>query len=335
MRICIYGAGAVGGAVAARLIATGQHQVSVIARGDHLRAIRTQGLTVRTKGVDLVARPDVASDDPGALPPQDLVLVTLKAPALPEAAEPVTRLLAPGACAVFVVNGIPWWWRYGRDIPAAPLPLLDPAGRLWARPGPDRVLGCVVYSGAEVVEPGLIVHRGTNRWIFGEPDGTLSPRLRQVAALFEAAGLAAETSPDLRRHIWLKLVANASRNPVGSLSRLDNRDAAGDPDLHRLMTGAVGEIVAIAGAMGWDIGKDVDAGAICNPAQFPPAARSSMLQDVMRGRRLEVEAILGQVHAFGRELGIETPVLNLLTPLLRGLDQSIGRAPQRDGPGPS
>lgn len=158
MKICVYGAGAIGGHVAARLIAATRHDVSVIARGESLTAIRESGLTLHSAGEVIKAVPVAVTDDPSRLPPQDLVIVTVKAPGLPSIAESIAGLSGPTGCALFLVNGIPWWWHYGREREPRPLPALDPDALLWKHVRPERALGSAVYSSNELVAPALINH---------------------------------------------------------------------------------------------------------------------------------------------------------------------------------
>jgi len=317
----VYGAGAVGGHVATRLAHAGLCELSVLARGEHLRAIRTDGLTLRhVDGARWHARPARATDDPATLAPQDVVLVSLKAHALPAHAAALRRLLKPDGVVVFLNNGIPWWWRHG--LPGAgPLERLDPQGALWRELGPERALGAVVYSSNEVEAPGRVLHRGRNHYILGEPDGSLSPRLARVATLLQDSGIDTETSATLRANIWRKLLLNASGNPVSALTRLDTTERLADPALLALCRQIVAEIAAIAAAQGWplDAADVARAGAAASVA----SARPSMLQDVLLARPLEVDAILGQPQLFARELGVPTPALDVVIALLRGLDRAL------------
>lgn len=321
MKLCIYGAGAIGSHVAVRLTAARAAEVSVVARGAQLQAIRARGLTLCRGGRETTIVPAAATDDPATLPPQDLVVVTLKAYAVPGEAGRLAGLLAPGAAALFVLNGIPWWWNYGLKDRDGPLPLLDPGGALWAGLGPERAIGCVVYSSNTVTGPGIVTHDGGNRWLIGEPDGMDSARVRQTVALFQTAGLHAEASRDLRREVWRKLVLNVAFNPLCALARCTTSGLARDPALAATARGLVAETLAIAAAMGWDIRDEVDAASV-----LPTSGgdwRPSMLQDVERGRPIEVEAILGQVHEFARRAGVRAPAIESVLPQLRALDRSL------------
>ncbi|WP_176463864.1 ketopantoate reductase family protein [Bordetella genomosp. 11] len=328
MDVCVFGAGAIGGFMAARLAADGQAKVSVIARGAHLAAIQTHGLRVLSTGGDIAARPAHAVDRPQDLPPQDIVFVTLKAYALPAAASAIAVLLKPGGHAVFVTNGLTWWWKHGLPDPG-PLPLLDPDGALWNTLTPQRVLGCVVYAPTEVIEPGVVRHTGPNRWLLGEPDGADSARLRATIELMRHAGLGAEAPADLRREVWSKLMRNAALNPLCALTRLPSNELASDPQLLAIGDGIIAELVAIAAAQGNHVEDQAEEARSAlrrgGPAGNKPVGgmRPSMLQDALAGRPTEVEAILGQLQAFAREAGVPCPHIDGVLPLMRGLDRSL------------
>ena len=323
MKICIFGAGAVGSHVTARLAAAKTDTISVVARGAHLEAIRERGITLRANDAPAItAKPDFATDDPSTLPPQDLLLVTLKACVLPGAADTLARLLAPEGCAVFLLNGIPWWWPYGLPGNRGPLPLLDPEGTLWNRLR-QRALGCVVNSPNEIVEPGVVLHSGRCRFTIGEPDGSMSERLDRAVAVFNGSGMECAAATDLRREIWGKLVLNASANPLSALTRLSPIELGADSEMRGFMARLMRETLDVAAALGWDLRTEIDVEQLAARKDRKPGPRLSMLQDVLLNRPLEVEAILGQTQAFARETGIPVPTIDMILPLLRGLDRSI------------
>lgn len=331
MRLCVFGAGAVGGYLAARLLASGLHEVSVVARGEQLRAIAANGLTLISPEETLVMRPAQVTDRVQALPPQDVVFVTLKAHSLPAAATDIAALLAPAGVAVFLNNGIPWWWSYrGPTDAGAPLPLLDPTGALWATVGPGRVLGGVVYSANEVLRPGVVQHTANNRWLLGEPGGGLSERLQLITGLLRDAELNAEAVPDIRTEVWAKLLRNAPMNALCALTRLPVNQLAFEPALLGLYETVIDEVAAVAASGGVDLSSRV-AEAKAAPrlgasvdGRATAVIRPSMLQDTILGRRMEVEPILGQVQALARAGGTACPVIDMVLPLLRGLDRSAG-----------
>ena len=324
MKVCVFGAGAVGGHLAVRLIAARADDISVVARGAQLAAARSRGLTLRSGGQETTVKVPVATDDPSTLPPQDVVAVTLKAHSVPVAAAAIGRLVAPGGCAVFLLNGIQWWWRHGLKGASGTLSLLDPDGALWRGVKPERTLGCVVHCPNDLVEPGVIVHTGPNHYILGEPDGSASARLNAVADVFKRAGIDARVSRDLRRDIWQKLVNNASGNTLAALSRTDLGGLGADEGLRALSIRRMQEVLAVAAALGWDLRSELDVEALARRGK--PGQRPSMLQDVLAGRPMEVEALLGQVQSFARETKTPVPTVDVILPLLRGLDRALRAA---------
>jgi 2-dehydropantoate 2-reductase len=323
MKVCIFGAGAVGGHIAVRLLETRAADIAVVARGATLRAIRSRGLTLRSGEKEISVKVPVATDDPFTLPPQDLVVVTVKAPALPAAAAAIAHLIAPQGCAVFILNGIPWWWNHGMPGARGSLPLLDPDGALWNQVRPERTLGCAIQSPNDPVEPGVIAHTGPNYMILGEPDNSSSARLMAAAELFGRSGIEVQQPRDMRREIWRKLVQNASGNTLAALTRLALNQIGTNPELRHLMTGLMREILAVGAALGWDLRAEMDTEKIAQRAiGRDPGVRSSMLRDVIEKRPLEADAGLGQTQVFAREVGVSVPIIDVLLPLLRGLDRA-------------
>lgn len=329
MKVCIFGAGAVGGYMAARLCQAGGSHVSIIARGAHKAAIERDGLHVQSGGEAFHCRPDVVTDDPAALGEQDLTIVALKTTAQAGAARAIATLMGASGHAVFAANGIPWWFKHGSEAPAH-LPLLDPDGALWTHVRPERTLGCVVYSANEVVSPGHIRHLGNNRWVLGEASGENSARLRDTVNLLRTARLNAEASTRLHEEIWVKLLRNASVNTLCALTRLPVDGLADDAELLAQGDALIADIERMAQARGFDISEQARAaveslrrGGAERDAPPLVGLRPSMLQDALAGRPLEVEAVVGQVQALARESGIPTPAIDAVLPLLRGLDRSL------------
>jgi 2-dehydropantoate 2-reductase len=321
MKVCIFGAGAVGCHIAARMAAANKAEVSVVARGANLQAIRAHGIVLKSGGEEIRGKPAAATDDSSTLPKQDAVIVTLKAHAVPDLAAEIDHLLAPQGVAVFMLNGLPWWWKQGRAGTAASLPLLDPRGELWKRLR-EKTLGCVLYSPNEIVSPGVVLHIGGNRFLIGEPGGEKTPRLQAVIDVFRNSALPAEAPADLRGEIWRKLVNNASSNSLAALTRLGHFEIASDPGVKAVGIGIMRETLEVAAALGWDLRKEIDPEKMASRAQPGPSSSPSMLQDVLLGRPLEVEAHLGQTQAFAREHRVATPTIDVVLPLLRGLDKS-------------
>ena len=221
------------------------------------------------------------------------------------------------------MNGIPWWFNHALPGNKGTLPLLDPDGALWREVRPERVIGSVVYSPNELVAPGVIVHTNQNRWVFGEPDLSASARLKAVTDLVGATHIETATSPDIRRELFRKLANNASNNTLCSLTRLDSAQIANDDGIVRLSMGIISETLAVAAKLGWDILSEINVEQVATRSRGKPGARPSTLQDVLAGKSLEIDGLLGQTQAFARELGIATPVIDVCLPLLRGLDASL------------
>src|ERR1700722_14638326 len=266
MRICVFGAGSVGGYLAAYL-ARGGAEVSVVARGAHLAAIRSNGLTVETPDETLTVR-IAASDNPGDLGRQDMVLVTVKAPALPEVAAAIAPLLASQTAVAFVMNGIPWWYfhAHGGPLDGRQLPLLDPNGTLWRTVGPDRAIGAVFWPACSVPAPGVIrlltgAGAGT---VIGEPSNAMTPRLQALADAFRAAALPVTQTQDIRALIWRKLAFNLSAGPMCVLTETPVLDTHTEPALIHCSGVVLAEAVAIAAAMGITLDLDVAAIAETN-----------------------------------------------------------------------
>jgi 2-dehydropantoate 2-reductase len=325
MKVCVFGAGAIGSHLAARLSAAGHAEISVVARGAQLEAIRKNGILLKSGNEEIHGKPSAASDDPATLPKQDVVLVTLKAHSTPALTPQLEQLLSPQGCAVFMLNGLTWWWPHGRPGSQGPLRLLDPEGALWTKLR-SRALGCVIFSPNEIVSPGVVVHIGANRFVVGEPSDEKTPRLQAIVDLFNKSGLPAEIPADLRAEVWRKLMSNASGNTLAALTRLGHYEMATDPGVKQLGIRIMRESLDVAAALGWDLRKEIDVEKIASRASPGPSSPPSMLQDVLRGRPLEVEAHLGQTQAFAREKGVQTPTIDVVLPLLRGLDKTLRRA---------
>lgn len=313
MRICVYGAGAIGGHLAVRLGQVPGNRVQVVARGAHLAAIRERGLTLRFKDTPLHARVE-ASDDIRAMPPPDVVIVTLKAHSVARAADDLVALARGGARMAFVINGIPWWY------PAAAAPPLsrqardriDPAG-LAACFDLTRVAGGVVYSPNTIVEPGVIdCAADYTRLIFGPVQAGHDHAAREAAALFAAAGVTSTHVPDLRPEIFAKLLRNSGLNPLCALTASTTRDVTSDPVLRRFCMDILREVVGVAASQGVSLAVDED---VFDPTRMAPH-KASMAQDLEAGRPLEADGILGNVQVLAREAGIATPALDLVTALL-------------------
>jgi 2-dehydropantoate 2-reductase len=323
MKVCIFGAGTLGGHLAARFITAKNTDLSLVGRGAQLAAIREHGIKLTTGGRDYGGKAAVATDDPATLPPQDIVFVALKGQMLPAAAQAIGKLVKPDGCAVFLLNGIPWWFNHALPGKQGTLPLLDPDGALWREVRPERVIGAVAYSPNTLTAPGVIVHAGHNRWLFGEPDNSSSARLKTVVDLVAGTGIESAASTDIRREIFRKMSANASNNSLGALTRLDTAAIAEDEGLAALATGIISETLAVAAKLGCDMSNEIKPAEVARRSRGKPGQKPSTVQDVLAGKSLEIDGLIGQTQAFARELGVATPVIDVCYALLRGLDASF------------
>ena len=314
MKICIYGAGAIGGYLGAKLALAGT-PVSLVARGPHLAAMRARGVRLIEQDADRTVAV-TATDDPTALGPQDYVIITLKAHSVPGVVDKVQPLLGPGTTVVTAVNGIPWWYFHasGGTHEGTRLDSVDPGGRQWDGFGPDRALGCVVYPAAEVPEPGVIRHIEGNRFLLGEPDGSKSDRAQALSRALVAAGLKAPVRPRIRDDIWLKLWGNLSFNPISALTGATLDVLCTDPGTRGVARAMMVEAQAIGEALGAkfpiDVDRRIEGGAAVG------AHRTSMLQDLDAGRPMEIEALVASVQELGRLTGIPTPAIDTVLALV-------------------
>jgi 2-dehydropantoate 2-reductase len=314
-RICIFGAGAIGGYMGAMMAHAGM-DVSLVARGAHLAAIRDHGLRLRMGGEEIVTRPR-ATDSAVELGPQDYVIVTLKAHSIPAVVPAMQPLLGEGTTVVFGVNGVPWWYFYGLPGPYENrrLAAVDPGDVIWNGIGPQRALGCVVYPAAEVPEPGVIEHVEGDRFTLGEPTGEKSERAKRLSELLIAAKLKAPVRDKIRDEIWIKLWGNCSLNPVSALTGATLEQMCRDADVRALLRLIMLEAQAVAEALGVKFPIDVDkrlAGA-----EAVGAHKTSMLQDLERGRPMEIDALVSAVQELGRLTGVPTPNLDAVLALVK------------------
>ncbi|MGO6783775.1 ketopantoate reductase family protein [Rhizobium ruizarguesonis] len=299
--ICIYGAGALGGAIAAKLASQARNDatISVVARGAHLDAIRDNGLSLREADADRPINVRLtATDDPSTLPPQDLVITGLKGHQLAPAAEGIAGLLKEGTRVVMILNGIPWWY-FHRDTQSRHAELqfdeLDPGGRLWRLIGPERVIGCVAYQGAEVINPGEIQLANNGRFVLGEPSG----------------------------EIWSKLMGNTAFNPISALTRALMTDIMADPSLSTTVGKVMNEVRAVGEALGARFSMTVE--QRLEQSRHIGAVRTSMLQDLIGGKALEITPLVGMVVALGRLIAVPTPVSETILALVTQLDRENQR----------
>jgi 2-dehydropantoate 2-reductase len=316
MKVCIYGAGAIGGLMAARLAKAGTAEVSLVARGPHLAAMQANGLTL-VDGDERFTVPVKAAEDPAELGPQDYVVVTLKAHQVPGVVEKMQPLLGAATAVVMGVNGVPWWYFHGLAGPyeGRRLPSVDPGDVQWDGIGPERVIGCVVYPAAEVVEPGVVKLVEGDRFSLGEPSGERTERVEALSRALIEAGLKAPVRPKIRDELWVKLWGNLSFNPISALTTATLDVICTDPGTAAVARGMMVEAQVVAEKLGVrfpiPVDKRIAGGAAVG------AHKTSMLQDLERGRPMEIDALVTAVQEMGRLVEVPTPTIDTVLALVQ------------------
>jgi len=323
MKICIYGAGAIGGYLAVGLAGVEGIELSIVARGAHLEAVRRNGLKLVMDGTERVARM-AASADPAELGQQDVVVIGLKAHQAWEAADHMRPLLGRRTAVVTCQNGVPWWYFHRLPGPFAErrLSAVDPGDRQWRSIGPERVIGAVVYPATEIVEPGVIKHVYGDKFALGEPDGSASERVTAIARVLEQGGFKAPVLDDIRSEIWLKLWGNLCFNPISALTRATLDVVATDPGTRALSRAMMLEAQTIAERLGARLRVDVE--RRINGAAKVGAHRTSMLQDFEAGKAMEIDALVTAVQEMGRITNLPTPHIDIVLSLITQLGRSTG-----------
>jgi 2-dehydropantoate 2-reductase len=330
MKVCIIGAGAIGGVLAARFAHAG-FATSVLARGAHLAAIRERGLTLTSRDERItVSLP--ASDDPAALArevgQQEVVFVALKAHQIPAMLPRLAPLIEPETLVVPAINGIPWWYffREGGRFDGDAVRALDPDGSLFTRLDPHRIVGCVVHAAGEVSAPGEIAWNGQRLFVLGEPDGSLSRRLNALAEAMTRAGLEPRVTDRIRDEVWMKLIGNTSFNPVAALTRARMGRINANPGLIAFIRAVMEEMTAVADAYG--IRRLVTIDKRLEIARSIGPVKVSMLQDLELGRAMEIEPLLGAFLELAAKVGIAAPLAGALYALLTEMAANLpaGRA---------
>ncbi|KUO68755.1 MAG: 2-dehydropantoate 2-reductase [Alphaproteobacteria bacterium BRH_c36] len=325
MKVCIYGAGAIGAHLAVMLHGAGV-DVSVVARGPHLEAIKANGLKLIINGEEKVARLRAAKN-PEDLGVHDYVIVAVKSHQAWDAAEHMLPLIGPQTHVVTAQNGIPWWYFHGLKGPweDKQLESVDPGGRQWRAIGPQRAIGCTVYPAAEISEPGVIKHTYGDRYNLGEPNGEITPRVKVLADALEASGLKCRIYEQIRDDIWLKLWGNLCFNPISALTHATLDVVATDPGTRAIAHAMMSEAEALARKMGIDFRVDIE--RRINGAAAVGAHRTSMLQDLEKGRKLELDALLTVVAEMGRLVEVPTPTIDTVLALTQQMGRVAGVYP--------
>ncbi len=323
MRFLIAGAGAIGAYIGARMAQAG-FDVTLFARGPHLRAMQERGVLVKTAEGDFVASPAIT----GSLEtvgPVDVIFLGVKAQGLPQLAPQLGPVLSPDTTVVSTQNGIPWWYfqGLGGEWDGLRLERIDPGGVISAAIEARRVLGSIVYFSTEITAPGVVQHIEGNRISLGEPDGTRSDRCRRIAEALIASGLRCPISSRLRHEIWVKLLGNASFNPVSVLTRATLVQMVRDPEVCSLIRNIMQEVEAVSHKLGLELPISIDqriAGA-----EKVGEHKTSMLQDLEAGRSMELEALVGSVVELGERVGLPMPCTRTVYACAKLLAESVAR----------
>ena len=324
MKICIYGAGAIGGYLGAKLARAG-YDVSLVARGPHREAIVASGLRV-VEGAETFTRSIACVEDPAELGPQDYVIVTLKAHSAAAVAHRLKPLYQKDTAVVSAVNGVPWWYFHelGGPYDGHRIDSVDPDGAQWQYIGPERIIGCVVYPSCEVIEPGVVKHIEGDRFTLGEPSGERTERITALSDALKDAGLKAPVKKDIRNEIWVKLWGNLCFNPISVLTGATLDVICQNPETRAVAQAMMIEAQAIGEALGVRFSIDLDKRIAA--AEAVGAHKTSMLQDLERGRPMEIDALVAAVAELGRLVGIATPTIDTILALVRQRAQTAENA---------
>ena len=315
MKVCIYGAGAIGGWMGSGLARAGC-SVSVVARGATLDALQLHGLRLN-QGGRITSHAVASTDTPAELGVQDLIVLAVKAPSLPEVARQIAPLLGPATVVLTAMNGVPWWFLqdFGGPLAGTRLSSVDPDGALAeALPAP-RLIGCVVHASCSVDEPGLVHHHFGNKLILGEPSGEKTARVRQLAELLEKAGFEAPVSDQIQKDIWFKLWGNMTVNPVSALTGATTDLIMNDDLVRGFISSVMFEAKEIGARIGIAIAQQPEDRHNITRKLGP--FKTSMLQDVESGRPVELDALVGAVRELGQLTGVATPYTDALLGLAR------------------
>jgi len=323
MKICVFGAGAIGGYMAGKLALAG-HNTCAIARGAHLAAIQKDGLKLIMAGnMYTVHLP--ASDDPAVFGPQDVVICALKAHQAHASAGQFAPLLDRHTAILTAMNGIPWWYFYkaGKTFDGRHLESVDPGGTQWNQIGPERAIGCVVEPACEVIAPGVIEHQKYNRFTIGEPDGSLSSRVEALRGALVSAGFDVPIRDAIRWNIWRQLLGNVCFNPISALTLATLDRVTSETSLRALCKTMMKEAQGVAAALGVIIPDEMMERRL-DAAGLATGHKMSMLQDLERRRSLEIDALVTAVHEIGQLVGITTPTIDTVLALVQERGRQAG-----------
>jgi 2-dehydropantoate 2-reductase len=327
MRFAVVGAGAIGAFAGAMLSKAGE-DVTLIARGAHLRAMQEHGVRVRGEAGEFEARP-ATTDDPAAVGQVDVVLLALKAHSLTEMAPRLAPLLGRETCVVNMQNGVPWWYfyRHGGEWEGLRLETVDPGGVIVKHIDPSRAIGCVLYVSTIITEPGVVEHLEGTRFAIGELDGAKSERCQRIAEAFIHAGLRCPVRSNIRQDLWVKLMGNVAFNPISALTRSTLVELTQCPETRALSREIMLETEEVARRLGIELG--ITAEQRLAGAEKVGEHKTSMLQDVEAGRPLELEPIVGAVVELGDKLGVSMPYTRTVYACAKLLAQSLEKQHRR------
>jgi len=322
MKVCVFGAGAIGGYMATALVEGGA-DVSIVARGPHLAAIKDKGLRIQIGGQEKSYSVQ-ASDNASDLGEQDYVIIALKAHSVPPIVEKLSPLIGSKTAIVTAMNGVPWWYFHdlAGDYQNKQLETVDPGGKQWSLLGPERAIGCVVYPACEIEEPGLIRHIDGNRFTLGEPSGEKTDRATAISKAMIAGGLKAPVRPKIRDEIWVKLWGNLCFNPVSALTGMTLEEMATEPTIRALCRSMMLEAQEIGEKLGVRFAIDVD--KRIDGAKAVGAHKTSMLQDLELGRPMEIDALVAAVQEMGQLVGTPTPNIDTVLALVQQRAKKAG-----------
>jgi 2-dehydropantoate 2-reductase len=322
MKIAIYGAGAIGALLGAKLHLSGE-DVTLIARGPHLKAMRESGITVVENGEKYTAYPALA-ENPQEIGPVDYLFITVKTNGLESIAKNIPFLCEENTAVVTAQNGIPWWYFYGigGEFNNTKLNSLDPNGIIESNIDNKRIIGCIVYPSAIITEPGVVTHIEGDRFSLGEPDGSISNRCKDLSLALIKSGFKSPIRPNLRNEIWVKLMGNIAMNPISMLTRGNLKDITEDKFIRKFARQVMVEAESVATALGVQMQVSVD--QRLEGANSVGEHKTSMLQDYEQGRPIELESIIGSVVELADILGIEVPSINTLYGLSKMLGSNSG-----------
>jgi len=321
VKVCVFGAGAIGGFLGVGLARAGV-DVTLVARGEHLRAMQAHGLRLLIDGKEEVVR-IACTDDPRKIGVQDYVIIALKAHTISEIAETIVPLLGPDTSVVTASNGIPYWYFYRAAGPITNVSLesIDPNGIQWRLLGPERAIGCVVFPATEIIAPGVIRHDHGRKFPLGEPDGTRSKRVERLSEILGASGFDAPVREDIRDEIWLKLWGNLCLNPISALTLATVDRVATDPGTRDICRAMMSEAQTLADRIGIHLRVDME--RRLDGAAALGAHKMSMLQDLLRGRSMEIDPLVGVVKEIATLAGVATPVLDIVLALIRQRAENV------------